>query len=73
MHGIGMTGHRTKAEQAKWQVGYHDKWGGCGHVGWVALFDHKEDALAFGEKLKAEKSYITDVFVFHPSAIYSAY
>lgn len=67
------TGYRSKKEQAKWQVAYRTTDGGFGICGWVCLFDRKEDAVAFGEKFKAEKSYVAEIIVQHPSKCYSAY
>ena len=73
MHGIGMNGFRSKAEQKKWEVAYRCKDGGFGIIGWVCLFARKADALAYGEKFKAEHDYVEKVWAQHPSPMYSAY
>lgn len=73
MHGIGMTGHRSKADLAKWQVAYKCKDGGFGIVGYVPLFKNRADAVAFGERFKEEHSYVTEIIIQHPSKIYSTY
>ena len=64
---------RPKSDLKKWQVAYRCKDGGFGIVGWVALFDRKADAKAFGEKFKAEHSYVAEFILQHPSQRISAY
>lgn len=66
-------GYRSAKELAKWQVAYRTASGGFGIVGWVCLFVRKEDAVAFGEKFKAEHDYVTEIIIQHPSKCYSAY
>ena len=72
-HGIGMTGYRTKTEMRKWQVCYRCKDGGFGIVGYLPLFNTKKEALERGEEAKATHPYMKEIFVQHPSKMYSAY
>lgn len=66
------TAATPKATQQKYEVCYHDEWGGFGIVGWK-LFNTVEEAEAFAETFQQEHDYVTDTFIRHPSAIYSNY
>ena len=73
MHGIGMYAKRSAADLKKWQVAYRCKDGGFGIVGYVCLFKTRKEAEEFGEKFKAEHSYVSEIIIQHPSKIYSTY
>lgn len=68
-----ISGRRSAEERAKWQVAYRTANGGFGIVGWVCPFTRKEDAAAFGERFKAERDYVAEIIIQHPSKCYSAY
>ena len=68
----GGTMKTPKATQVRWQVCYRCHDGNFGIVGYQ-LFDTKEEADAWAEKFKAEKSYVKETWARHPAPIYSGY
>ena len=73
VHGIGMTGYRKESEMKKYQVCYRCDDGGFGIVGYLPLFNTKEEADRYGEQFKAEHSYVKEIIVRHPPKLYSTY
>lgn len=71
-YGGSSVGKTDKASLKKYQVCYRDEWGGYGEIGYK-LFDTEKQALEFGEQLKKETGYITEIMVKHLSPTYSNY
>ena len=72
-YGYGGTSTLPKQSLNKWEVCYRCDDGGFGIIGYVPLFTSYEDAVAFGEKFKSERSYVTEIIIRHPSKIFSNY
>lgn len=73
LHGRGLTGYYTKIQQKKWIVGYRSKWGGYGEVGYMPLFNTRKEAEEFGKQFKADNSFVAEIIIKHPAAMYSTY
>ena len=72
-YGWGSTSTLSKTSLQKWQVCYKTLDGEFGIVGYVPLFTDYKAAEAFGEKFKAEHSYVVKIIIRHPSKCVSNY
>lgn len=62
-----------EARTKKWQVGYRSAYGGCGLLGYLGLFNSKEEALKAYEAEANKCSFMVAPIIEHPSAIDSWY